>query len=69
MNLEPVELQHGERYGRLTVLEKVRTNLGWRYRVGCVCGYSGMLLRAGQLMKGSVTACLFCALRRTYAQT
>ena len=60
MNLAPIELQHGERYGKLTVLTKVRTNRGWFYRVGCVCGYNGMLLRAAQLMKGSVTACLKC---------
>ena len=61
MNLAPVELQHGERYGKLTVLAKVKTRRGWRYRVGCDCGYSGMLLRARQLMKGRITACTKCS--------
>lgn len=60
MNLAPIEIQHGERFGRLTVLKKLKTGRGTRYRVGCTCGYSGMLLRAAQLMKGSVTACLKC---------
>jgi hypothetical protein len=55
-----IELHHGERFVKLTVIEKVSTNRGNRYRVGCVCGYSGMILRAGQLMSGRVTACLRC---------
>lgn len=55
-----IELEHGERYGKLRVLRKVSTKRGIRYRVGCECGYSGMLLRAAQLMKGRVTACLKC---------
>lgn len=53
-------LEHGERYGKLTVLTKIKTARGTKYRCGCVCGYSGVLLRAAQLMKGSVTACLKC---------
>ena len=61
MNLAPIELQHGERYGKLTVLRKVKTSRGWQYRVGCVCGFTGTILRASQLMKGKVTACLKCS--------
>lgn len=56
-----IVLEHGERYGKLRVLKQVRTKRGIRYRVGCGCGYSGMLLRAAQLMKGRVTACLRCS--------
>lgn len=55
-----LELHHGERFGKLTVLKKVMTKRGARYRVGCTCGYSGMLLRAADLMKGRVTSCLKC---------
>lgn len=47
-------LEHGERYGKLTVLTKIKTARGTKYRCGCTCGFSGVLLRAAQLMKGSV---------------
>lgn len=60
MEDKPLVLEHGERFGKLKVLSQVRTKRGIRYRVGCECGYSGMLLRAAQLMKGSVTACQKC---------
>lgn len=63
MNLKPITLEHGERFGKLTVLERVKgvDGRGWRYRVGCECGYQGMKpLRAAQLMKGKVTACRKC---------
>ena len=51
----------GDRYGKLTVLEPVKTEKhGTKYRVGCVCGYSGMLVRAGALNSGRVTACRKC---------
>jgi hypothetical protein len=60
MLLAPITLEHGEVYGKLTVLDRVHTKRGTRYRVGCTCGYSGMLLRAAQLMKGSVKGCLKC---------
>lgn len=56
----PIALEHGKIFGKLTVLGTVKTKRGNRYRVGCECGYSGMLLRAAQLTKGSVTACLKC---------
>ena len=61
MKLATTTLDHGERYGELTVLEQVITKKGRvRYRVGCECGYSGMLVRASHLMKGKVKSCLKC---------
>jgi hypothetical protein len=56
----PIELQHGERYGQLTVLKKVKSKRGWRYRCGCACGFGFVIANATQLMKGRVTACLKC---------
>ena len=53
-------LEHGERYGQLTVLDKVKTSHGWRYRVGCVCGYSLGLESAKRLMSGRITSCRKC---------
>jgi hypothetical protein len=61
MELKPVELEHGEKYGKLTVLGKVKTKNGVRWRCGCVCGYSGMLVRTNDLLKGRVTSCLKCS--------
>lgn len=58
--IAPVTLEHGERYGKLTVLKEVRTKRGTRYRVGCQCGYSGMLVKAKHLMEGRIGACLKC---------
>lgn len=55
-----VALEHGERYGKFTVIGRIKTKRGIRYRVGCTCGYQKTLLRAAQLMKGSVKACLKC---------
>lgn len=55
MNLAPVTLEHGERYGKLTVLRK-RDN---RYSVGCECGFR-FLVRKNLLMKGAVKACPRC---------
>ena len=56
MNLAPVTLEHGEKYGKLTVLRK-RDN---RYSVGCECG-ARMLVSARKLMRGTVKACLRCS--------
>lgn len=60
MTTKPIELEHGERYGKLTVLKKIKTKRGIRYRCGCTCGNSDTIVRAAQLMKGRVTACLKC---------
>jgi hypothetical protein len=56
----PVTIEHGERFGKLTVLRRLETKRGIRYRCGCVCGYQRVMVRAAQLMKGSVSACLKC---------
>ncbi len=61
MNLHPISLEYGERFGLLTVLRKEKTTQGTKYRVGCVCGFSGMLVRANALMRGRVKACRKCA--------
>lgn len=55
-----VTLEHGERYGKLTVLGRVDTDKGPKYRVGCQCGYSGMLVRKNALMRGRVKSCVKC---------
>lgn len=71
MTTKPIELEHGERYGKLTVLKKIKTKRGIRYRCGCTCGNSDTIVRAAQLMKGSVTACLKCSsmnVANTHAQ-
>ena len=60
MILKQPTLNHGERYGKLTVLGKVKTAHGWKYRVGCVCGNSRELHNAYRLMKGKVTQCGKC---------
>jgi len=62
MNYANVSLEHGERYGKLTVLRKiVSKKRGPRYACGCACGYRGVIATANQLMRGRVTACLKCA--------
>jgi hypothetical protein len=39
VNLSPIELEHGERYGKLTVLEKVISDKrGPKYICGCAYG-------------------------------
>lgn len=55
MELRPIVLEHGERYGKLTVLRK----RGRRYSVGCECGFR-FLISAKKLMSGKVTACTKC---------
>lgn len=53
---------HGERYGRLRVLGPVETKKhGIKWRVGCECGYRGMLVTANQLLKNRKTACGRCS--------
>ena len=61
MQLAPITLQHGERYGRLTVLAKVKSSNGWSYRCGCECGTSDNYFKAKKLMSGKVKACRKCA--------
>jgi phage-related protein len=58
----PTTLAHGERFGKLKVLgrEKLKNRSGWKYRVGCECGYSGMLVRPQALMSGRVRSCVKC---------
>jgi hypothetical protein len=64
MNLAPITLEHGEVYGKLTVLGKVKKYDGRTlYRVGCVCGHSGLILSARKLMSGKVKACRKCEQR------
>jgi len=63
--MNPIELEHNERYGQLTVLAKVKTAHGWRYRVGCVCGYSAGLESAKRLMSGRIKACSRCRKQAT----
>lgn len=58
MELRPVTLEHGERYGRLTVLRPARYGKS-RYVVGCDCGWR-MTARKSDLMKGRVKSCLKC---------
>ena len=63
MNAAP---EHGDRYGRLTVLAKVKTKEGRRrYRVGCECGYSGTLARKSHLNSGRMTECFKCSMNRS----
>lgn len=63
MNLAPVELEHGERYGKLTVLKKAESKKkrGPKYVCGCACGYAPVFVKARHLMSGRVTSCLKCA--------
>lgn len=59
---KPAELEHGDRYGKLTVLEQLRNYKGAiRYRVGCECGHSGMVVTVGALTSGRRTACVKCS--------
>ena len=65
MNPAPVKLDHGERYGKLTVLAKVKNYRGKTlYRCGCVCGFSSTFLTARKLMSGKVKACRKCSGQR-----
>ena len=60
MELKPVTMEKGEVYGKLTVLAKVKTKNGLKWRCGCQCGFSGVLVRTNELLKGKIKACLKC---------
>lgn len=61
MNLHPVTLEHGEVFGKLTVLRKLESKeRGPRYVCGCVCGFQNVRASAKQLMRGKVKSCLKC---------
>lgn len=61
MQLAPTAIEHGERFGRLTVLRKITSKKrGPRYVCGCICGFSGFITTANELMRGRATACLKC---------
>ena len=55
--MTPVTLEHGERYGKLTVLGKEPSG---KYRCGCSCGWI-IKARAKKLMRGWVKSCKRCA--------
>lgn len=61
MILAPVTIEHGERFGKLTVLRKLKSEKrGPRYVCGCACGFKNLIASANQLMRGRVKACLKC---------
>jgi hypothetical protein len=61
MQLVPVTIEHGEVFGKLTVLRKiVSKERGPRYVCGCICGSKKRIATANQLMKGTVKSCLKC---------
>jgi hypothetical protein len=61
MQLAPINLEREERFGKLTVLAKVKNYRGKTlYRCGCVCGFSSTFLTARKLMSGKVKACRKC---------
>lgn len=66
MILAPIELHHGERYGKLIVLRKIEAkpgvHRGPKWMCGCDCGNT-RYVKASQLMRGIVTACVMCAFR------
>ena len=47
-----MSLEHGERYGTLTVLGSIKTKHGTKYRVGCTCGFSKQLVRENRFNRG-----------------
>ena len=60
--LPTLTIEHGDRFGKLTVLRKFKSKKrGPRYVCGCVCGCSKVIVTGGQLAKGRVTACLRCS--------
>lgn len=61
VNHKPIQLEHGERYGKLTVLEKVISRKrGPKYKCGCACGFQPIYLKARQIMKGEIKSCHRC---------
>jgi len=54
-------IEHGDRFGKLTALKRVESKRsGETWRCGCVCGFSGLKVRAPDLHSGKVTSCLKC---------
>lgn len=62
--LPAYSLEHGERYGRLTVLERVESKRAGvnKYLCGCECG-KRVTVRRSKLMKGRVKDCGECSIR------
>ncbi len=60
--LPTLTIEHGERFGKLTVLRKYTSKKrGPRYACGCSCGCTKVTATANELLKGRVKACLRCA--------
>ncbi len=64
-----MNIEHGAVFGKLTVLRKATNTRGdgsnvgnARFRCGCVCGYSGLIVRGTDLRSGKVWACVKCKL-------
>lgn len=56
-------LSHGARLSKLTVLRKVPSDKrGPKWMCGCDCGNT-RYVKASQLMRGNVTACVMCMAR------
>ena len=54
MTTATLSIDHGERFGNLTVLRKITSKKrGPRYVCGCVCGCSKVKATANELMKGA----------------
>ena len=53
-----IVLDHGERYGSLTVLKKLPSG---KYKCGCICGFTGVKASAKALMRGFVKSCKRCS--------
>ena len=54
MNLSrPATLEHGDRFGSLTVIAKA----GRKWKCGCACGNSYFYAKANELLRGKVREC------------
>jgi hypothetical protein len=55
-------LEHGERFGKLTVLRKVGRgdDRGAKYACGCACGFKPFFAKPSHLMSGRVKSCRRC---------
>lgn len=56
IELKKLQIEHGDRFGKLTVLREVAASRGQRFEVGCVCG-GRFKVRVSKLRKGEVTSC------------
>lgn len=56
----PADLEHGDRFGKLTVTKLVKTKGGLKYRVLCGCKRE-LYLRKHALTEGRKTSCSRCA--------